>query len=98
MFMNRMKNLFGGIIGAVTLTVLHELYRRIDPLAPRVDLVAEEALTKAVEATGHSAPTANRLYVATLAGDIISNSIYFALIGQGRNQNLLLRGAGFGLA
>lgn len=93
-----MRNLFGGLIGAVTLNVLHELYRRIDPLAPRIDLVGEEALTKTVEATGHSAPKGKKLYLATLVGDIVSNSIYYAVIGQSRYQNLLLRGAALGLA
>lgn len=96
--MNTMRNLLGGLIGAVTLNVLHELYRRIDPLAPRIDLVGEEALTKTVEATGHSAPKGKKLYLATLVGDIVSNSIYYAVIGQSRYQNLLLRGAALGLA
>ena len=54
--MKVVKDLFGGMLGAVTLNVLHEIYRRIDPLAPRVDLVGEEALTKTVQATGHEAP------------------------------------------
>jgi hypothetical protein len=96
--MNTMKNLLGGLTGAVTLNVLHELYRRIDPLAPRVDLVGKEALTKTVEATGHTAPRGKKLYLATLVGDILSNSIYYAVIGQGRQKNLLLRGAALGLA
>ena len=96
--MNTMRNLLGGLIGAVTLNVLHELYRRIDPLAPRIDLVGKEALTKTVEATGHSAPKGKKLYLATLVGDIVSNSIYYAVIGQSRYQNLLLRGAALGLA
>src|SRR5215207_9702288 len=96
--MNTMKNLLGGLIGAVTLNVLHELYRRIDPRAPRIDLVGKEALTKTVEATGHSAPRGKKLYLATLVGDILSNSVYYAVIGQSRHKNLLLRGAALGLA
>lgn len=95
--MKAVKDLFGGMLGAVTLNVLHEIYRRFDPLAPRVDLVGEEALTKTVQATGHQAPTGKRLYFATLIGDILSNSIYYALIGKG-HKHLLLRGAALGLA
>lgn len=91
------KNLLAGLLGSVTLNVLHELYRKIDPLAPRVDLVGKEALAKTVQATGHSAPKGKRLYLATLVGDILSNSIYYALIGKG-HKNLLLRGAALGLA
>src|SRR5688500_4556251 len=96
--MNKMKNLLGGVAGAVALNLLHEVYRKVDPLAPRLDLVGEEALTETVEATGHSAPTGNKLYAATLAGDVLSNSIYYALIGRGARKTLLLRGAAFGLA
>ena len=93
-----MKNFLGGMAGAVALSILHELYRKVDPLAPRLDLVGEEALTKTVEATGHTAPKGDKLYAATLAGDILSNSIYYALIGRGGKKTLLLRGAAFGLA
>lgn len=95
--MKMAKDLLGGLLGAVALNVLHEVYRRFDPLAPRVDLVGEEALTKTVEATGHSAPTGKKLYFATLLGDILSNSIYYAMIGKGQ-KHLLLRGAALGIA
>ena len=96
--MSTMRNLLGGLVGAVTLNVLHEVYRRIDPLAPRLDLVGKEAVTRTVEGTGHSAPRGKKLYLATLVGDILSNSIYYAVIGQSRYKNLLLRGAALGLA
>ena len=96
--MNIMKNLLGGLVGAATINLLHEVYRRIDPLAPRVDLVGKEAVSKVVKATGHSAPRGKKLYLATLAGDLLTNSIYYALIGRGRYKNLLLRGAALGLA
>ena len=93
-----MKNLLGGLAGALALNLIHETYRRFDTKAPRVDLVGEEALTKIFKATGHEAPTGNNLYAATLAGDILSNTLYYSLIGLGKPGNPAFRGAVLGAA
>ena len=93
-----MKNLLGGLAGAIALNLLHETYKRIDAKAPRIDLVGEEALSKAIELTGKQPPTGNNLYTATLAADIASNALYYSLIGNGDKRNILLRGAVFGMA
>lgn len=93
-----MKKLLGGLAGALALTLIHETYRRFDEKAPRIDLVGEEALTNIVKATGNEAPTGCRLYAATMAGDVISNALYFSLISYGNKKNLVIRGAVFGAA
>jgi hypothetical protein len=93
-----MKKLLGGLAGALALNLIHETYRRFDNKAPRVELIGEEALTNIVEATGNEAPTGSRLYAATLVGDVLSNALYFSLIGIGNRKNLITRGAVFGAA
>jgi hypothetical protein len=35
-----MKNLIGGLAGALALNLLHETYKQFDSKAPRVDLVS----------------------------------------------------------
>jgi hypothetical protein len=95
--MSLLRNLLGGLAGAVTLNLFHEGYRRIDKDAPRVDLVGEEALTKAVSAMGCTPPTGNKLTAVTMAADVVSNSLFYSLIGIGNNRNALLRGAALGL-
>jgi hypothetical protein len=96
--MKDMKSILGGIAGAAVLNLLHESIRRIDHFAPRVDLVGEEALTKLTKAAGATPLTGNARYGATLAGDIVSNALYYALIGAGPKKYLLPRGAAYGLA
>lgn len=88
----------GGLAGAVALNVIHQVVKSVDHDAPRVDLVGEEALTRGMEAMGLTPPTGNALFAATLAGDVISNAIYYSAIGMGGKKYLLLRGAGIGLS
>jgi hypothetical protein len=92
------SSIIGGIAGAVALNILHQAVKMFDHDAPRVDLVGEEALTKGMEAMNLTPPTGNALFVATLAGDVLSNALYFSTIGFGKKKYLLLRGAAIGAA
>jgi len=96
--MKAINNITAGLAGAVVLNVLHESAKRFFPNAPRVDLVGEEALTDILESAGIEPPKGNALYAATLAADIASNALYYSFIGKGKKENVLLRGAGIGLA
>jgi hypothetical protein len=91
------SNIIGGLAGAVALNIIHQTVKSFDHDAPRVDLVGEEALTKGMEAMGVTPPTGNALFAATMAGDIISNALYYSTIGLGRKKFILLRGTAIGL-
>lgn len=93
-----MKNLIGGLAGALALNLLHETYKRLDANAPRVDLVGEEALSKIIKKLGKQPPTGNNLYAATLGADVVSNALYYSLIGYGNKNNIMLRATLFGIA
>ena len=92
------SNIIGGLAGAVALNIIHQTIKAIDHDAPRVDLVGEEALSKGMEAIGLTPPTGNALFVATLAGDVVSNALYYSSIGFGKKKYLLLRGTVVGIA
>lgn len=91
------RNILGGITGAVVLNLVHEVAKRVSHKAPRIDLLGEEALSKTVEAVGVEAPTGEALTVSTFVADLASNAGYYAMIGKGDDSNLLVRGAGYGL-
>lgn len=93
-----MKNLIGGLAGALALNLLHETYKRLDADAPRVDLMGEEALSKIIKKLGKQPPTGNNLYAATLGADVVSNALYYSLIGYGNKNNIMLRATLFGIA
>lgn len=59
--MKLLISLAGGLAGAISVTILHELIRKIDHSAPRLDR--------------------NNLFATSLAGDIISNTLYYSLAG-----------------
>ncbi len=90
--------LAGGLAGAVTLNLIHELYRKIDKDAPHIHLIGEEALAKGLKAANLSVPRQKELYQLALAGDILSNTFYYSLIGFGKKKHLLRRGLAMGLA
>lgn len=96
--MKVLKNLAGGFAGAIALNLLHETVKRFYHNAPRVDLIGEEAMTKLANKADIEAPEGDKLYAATLAADVVSNAIYYSLIGIGKKKNLYVRGATLGLA
>ncbi|MEJ7768570.1 MAG: hypothetical protein WKF89_12210 [Chitinophagaceae bacterium] len=96
--MKVLKNIIGGLAGAVALNILHETMKRMDHDAPRIDLVGEEALSKSMANVGLEPLKGDALFAATLAGDLVSNTLYYSLIGIGKKKNLLQRGAVYGLA
>lgn len=92
------KALLSGFIGACTLTLVHETARRVIPNAPRMDVLGMRAISKSLRTMGERPPENRRLHRAALVGDMIANSLYYSLVGVGREEHVFLRGAGLGLA
>ena len=80
------KNLAGGLAGAVALNLIHETAKRFIKKAPRIDKVGEQAVTKTIHAVGCNAPTGNALFGTTLVADLARNAAYFAMIGKDRKR------------
>src|SRR6476469_7715770 len=95
--MKAMAALGGGLAGAVTLTLLHETVRMFDPKAPRMDLLGNQALTKLIKSIGKQPPEEEKLYGITMAGDLISNALYYSVAGLGSKKDILFNGAKLGL-
>ena len=96
--MSFLKALGSGFAGAVALTAIHETARRVSPDAPRMDVLGMRAIAKSLRAAGEEPPGEDTLFGVTLAGDIASNSLYYALVGLGDPKNAVARGALLGLA
>jgi hypothetical protein len=84
----------GGVAGASTLTILHETMRRIDPKAPRMDLLGMNALAKILKS---ASPARNHLFKLALGGDLVSNSMYYSLAGTGNPKHIWKRATLLGL-
>jgi hypothetical protein len=85
-----------GVTGALTLTLVHEAARRWLADAPRMDVLGMRVIAKGMSQLREQPPAEKDLFKYSLVGDIISNSLYFSLIGTGRRA--WWRGATLGLA
>ncbi|WP_326983857.1 hypothetical protein VUJ46_04755 [Chryseobacterium sp. MYb264] len=72
------KKILAGLGGAIALNLLHETIRKNFDNVPEVNKVGEEALNKALDKVDMKITDKDQLYAATLAGDIVSNGIYYA--------------------
>jgi hypothetical protein len=88
--MKLLAALAGGLAGAITVTILHELTRKLDPTAPRLDLVGESATQKLAQKAGYKPPTGNSLYAGSLAGSILTNALSYSLAGMSGKRPLSL--------
>ena len=89
-------SLAAGLAGATVLTAIHETTRRVTPDAPRMDILGERAITKMMRGAGRTPPRGKKVHRLALGGDIVGNSLYYAMVGSGRDA--WVRGAGLGLA
>jgi hypothetical protein len=92
------RALSGGVAGALVLTSLHEAARRLLPHAPRMDVIGERALRRSVEALGRRSPRGRRLFRATLAGELLSNTLYYGMVGAAGGSRVLRTGVLLGFA
>lgn len=79
------NNLIAGLGGALVLTLLNESLKNVHDAMPRIDLVGEEAIQKAVGHFGYEIDNVDALIGTALVGDIVSNATYYSLInGEGK--------------
>ena len=79
--MKVLASLAGGLAGAITVTLLHEVVRKLDPSASRLDLVGEKATQKLVQKAGKIPPSGNKVYATSLAGSLLANTLTYSLAG-----------------
>lgn len=91
------KSTIGGLAGACTLTLLNESVKKLDKDAPRMDLLGMNAVARLTKGNNILAQTAGKLFPVALAGDLVSNSLYYSMADTGNEKKTLLRGALLGL-
>ena len=91
--MNTESAIEGGITGAATLTILHELVRKFVPDAPRMDELGIQALTKIFKKLHLEVPDKDQMYLIATGSELATNGLYYAIAGAGSKDNVWLRGA-----
>lgn len=92
------SSLVAGACGATALTSVHEFARRRLAGAPRMDLAGGRALARVLAAARLRPPRGRRLHRTTLAADLASNTLWYALAGLGDPDRATRRGLLLGLA
>jgi hypothetical protein len=97
----KLSTAIGGLAGACALTLINQVVSRIDKQAPRLDLLGMNAVAKFFKGPKFTSGIAQKLFPVSLAGDLVSNTLYFALAaGRNKDQTLvkgLLLGLGAGI-
>ena len=83
------SSLLSGLAGSLALTILHETLRKNVDLAPRMDLMGEEGLTKVLSSIGIPIPSEPQLFNLTMGGDIIGNAGYYSLVATTPKQPIV---------
>lgn len=89
------RSVASGVIGALALTAAHELGRRRFANAPRMDQVAMRGLRRLLPGE-HPDPT--RLHKLALAGDLVANAAYYAVIPASTRRETWIRAVALGTA
>lgn len=93
-----LRSTLGGLAGACTLTLLNESVKKLDKDAPRMDLLGMNAVARLTKGNNILAQTAGKLFPVALAGDLVSNSLYYSMAESEDNKKTFVRGALLGLA
>ncbi|MVM29075.1 hypothetical protein GO755_03455 [Spirosoma sp. HMF4905] len=92
-----LPSLGSGLIGACVLTALHETARQFIDKAPRADILGMRAIKKVMEKADAEPPADDELHDWALGGDVVSNTLYYSLIGLAKPKDALLAGAALGV-
>lgn len=91
------ESFLSGLAGAAALTLVHETARRLVSDAPRMDRIGRRVIARSMEGMGIEPPHRDTLQGMALAGDLVSNTLFYSLVGAGRRMPLA-RGAVLGAA
>lgn len=91
------KSALGGLAGACALTLINESAKKLDKDAPRMDLLGMNAVARLMKGNDIITQTAGRIFPTALAGDLISNSLYYSMADTGDKKNTFIRGTLLGL-
>lgn len=92
------KALISGLVGACAVTLINETARQFIKDAPRLDILGKRAIAYPLMEADIEPPPNKELYWITMGGDLISNSLYYSLVGLGDEKNALRNGALLGMA
>ena len=96
--MKRSLGLGSGLAGAASVALLNHVAKRYLPEAPRLDILGLQLARAAFNKAGIEPPRGFPVKIVALIGSLVSNSIFYGLVGLGKPRTAWLRGGALGLA
>ena len=90
--------LVAGMAGAVALTAVHQVARRVTADAPRMDVLGERAIARIVQARTGRIPVGRKLNRLALVGDLVANAAFYSMVACGKEPRMWRRAVAMGLA
>jgi hypothetical protein len=81
-----------GLVGAASVTLINHLAKRYPPQAPRIDILGLQLARMAFNKARIDPPRGLPLKIVALIGGLVSNSIFYGLVGLGKPRTAWLRG------
>lgn len=91
----KVTSTLGGLAGAAALTLMNEGVKKVSANAPRLDLLGQNAVAKFMKGNDMISKTAQQFF--PLAGDLITNSLFYGMARGTNAKNTMIRGALLGL-
>ena len=76
----------GGLAGATAVTLIHESIKAVVPQAPRMDRLGMQAIAKGLRKANKEVPNQKALFTMAMAGDLVSNALYYSAAGIGSEK------------
>lgn len=86
------SKMVSGLVGAAAATGLNYLGQQLTSKAPRLDSLGREAVRKTSRNVAGTQPDESTVQATALSTDLISNSMFYSLVGVGRAKRPELRG------
>jgi hypothetical protein len=94
----KLTSALGGLAGACALTLINQVASKIDKQAPRLDLLGMNAVAKFFKGPKSAPFLVQKLLPMSVAGDLVSNTLYYALASGRSKDQTLLKGLALGIA
>lgn len=92
----KQQSLLGGLVGSIVVNLLAEGIRKNFSTTPRLDEFGQRAMNKGRRKVGLKPMRGASRYWSALAGDILINTLVFALSGAGKKKRYVPQGLGLG--
>lgn len=96
--MSLFKSMISGLAGACAVTLINEVVRQFIKDAPRLDILGKRAIALPMMKAGMQPPPNKELYWYTMGGDLVSNTLYYSLVGLGNKSNAMRKGGLLGMS